>query len=140
MRAEALGEHQLTVESCDNSEQKVRAGLQMRIDAEDQKLQRQAQKINKAKVSFKDAFKLETAEIDASLEAAFEYENLLTQLNRDDLPRFVARFKELLNVNTINEIANFNAQLARERGAGGGRGARGGGARGGSGGGPGRGI
>src|SRR3569832_1023763 len=66
-------------------------------------------------VSFKDAFKLETAEIDASLEAAFEYENLLTQLNRDDLPRFVARFKELLNVNTINEIANFNAQLARER-------------------------
>jgi len=36
-------------------------------------------------------------------------------LHRDDLPRFVARFKELLNVNTINEIANFNAQLARER-------------------------
>jgi uncharacterized protein YPO0396 len=36
-------------------------------------------------------------------------------LNRDDLPRFLARFKELLNVNTINEIANFNAQLARER-------------------------
>ena len=35
--------------------------------------------------------------------------------NRDDLPRFLARFKELLNVNTINEIANFNAQLARER-------------------------
>ena len=47
--------------------------------------------------------------------AAFEYGNLLTQLNRDDLPRFLARFKELLNVNTINEIANFNAQLARER-------------------------
>jgi uncharacterized protein YPO0396 len=31
------------------------------------------------------------------------------------LPRFEARFKELLNVNTINEIANFNAQLSRER-------------------------
>jgi uncharacterized protein YPO0396 len=30
--------------------------------------------------SFKEAFKLETAEIDASLEAAFEYENLLRQL------------------------------------------------------------
>src|SRR5690606_14984501 len=46
---------------------------------------------------------------------AFEYENLLNQLNQDALPRFVARFKELLNVNTINEIASFNAQLARER-------------------------
>ncbi|MCZ4314072.1 SbcC/MukB-like Walker B domain-containing protein [Comamonadaceae bacterium G21597-S1] len=115
MRAEALGEHQLTVESCDNREQDVRGWLQNRIDAEDHKLRRLAEKIIKAMASFKDAFKLETAEFDASLEAAFEYENLLTQLNRDDLPRFVARFKELLNVNTINEIANFNAQLARER-------------------------
>ena len=115
LRAEALGEHQLSVESCDNREQDVRTWLQARIDAEDLKLRRLAEKIIKAMASFKDSFKLETAEIDASLEAAFEYENLLTQLNGDDLPRFVARFKELLNVNTINEIANFSAQLARER-------------------------
>lgn len=115
MLAEALGEHQLTIESCDNREQDVRAWLQSKIDAEDLKLKRLAEKIIKAMVSFKEIFKLETAEMDASLEAAFEYENLLTQLNRDDLPRFVSRFKELLNVNTINEIANFNAQLARER-------------------------
>ncbi len=115
MRAHALGEHQLSVESCDNREQDVRTWLQARIDAEDQKLKRLTEKIIKAMASFKETFKLETAEMDASLEAAFEYENLLTQLNRDDLPRFVARFKELLNVNTINEIANFNAQLARER-------------------------
>ena len=115
MLAEALSEHQLTVESCDNREQDVRTWLQARIDAEDLKLKRLAEKIIKAMASFKETFKLETADMDASLEAAFEYENLLTQLNRDDLPRFVARFKELLNVNTINEIANFNAQLARER-------------------------
>lgn len=115
MRAEALGEHQLSVESCDNREQDLRRWLQSRIDAEDNKLKRLSEKIIKAMASFKEAFKLETADFDASLEAAFEYENLLAQLNRDDLPRFVARFKELLNVNTINEIANFNAQLARER-------------------------
>ena len=115
MRIEALGEHQLTVESSDNREQDVRTWLQARIDAEDHKLRRMAEKIIKAMASFKEAFKLETAEMDASLEAAFEYEKLLTQLNRDDLPRFVTRFKELLNVNTINEIANFSAQLARER-------------------------
>jgi uncharacterized protein YPO0396 len=115
MRAEVLGEHQLTVESCDNREQDVRGWLQNRIDGEDRKIRNLAEKIIKAMVSFNEAFKLETAEIDASLEAAFEYENLLTQLNRDDLPRFLARFKELLNVNTINEIANFNAQLNRER-------------------------
>lgn len=33
----------------------------------------------------------------------------------DDLPRFEDRFKELLNENTIREVANFQSQLARER-------------------------
>ncbi len=103
------------VESCDNREQDVRTWLQARIDAEDHKLKRLRDKIIQAMMTFKDQFKLETSEFDASIEAGFEYQNLLDQLDRDDLPRFVARFKELLNVNTINEIANFNAQLARER-------------------------
>lgn len=115
MRAEALGSHQLTVESCDNREHDLRVWLQAAIDAERKKLERLTEKIIKAMSAFKDEFKLETAEIDASLDAASEYGTLLDQLNRDDLPRFVTRFKELLNVNTINEIANFNAQLARER-------------------------
>jgi uncharacterized protein YPO0396 len=115
MRFDALGEHQLSVESCDNRERDMRDWLQTRIDNETRALNRLAEKIIKAMASFKEIFKLETAEMDANLEAGFEYENLLTQLNRDDLPRFKDRFKELLNVNTINEIANFNAQLARER-------------------------
>jgi uncharacterized protein YPO0396 len=115
MRAEVLGEHQLTVESCDNREQDVRVWLQGRIDAEQKKIERLAEKVIKAMAAFKEEFKLETADVDASLEAAAEYAQMLDRLNRDDLPRFVARFKELLEVNTINEIANFNAQLARER-------------------------
>ncbi len=115
MRAEALGAHQLTVESCDNREQDVRTWLQSRIDTEDHKLKRLRDKIIQAMMVFKEQFKLETAEFDANVDAAFEYQNLLDQLGRDDLPRFEARFKELLNVNTINEIANFNAQLSRER-------------------------
>ena len=115
VRGDALGEHQLTVESCDNREQDVRAWLQSRIDSEDAKLKRLRDKIIQAMMAFKEQFKLETAEFDASIDAAFEYQALLEQLGRDDLPRFEARFKELLNVNTINEIANFNAQLARER-------------------------
>jgi len=115
MRAEALGEHQFTVETCDNREHDVREWLQDRVDAVDKQIRRAAERIIGAMSAFKEEFKLETAEFDASLDAAFEYENMLAQLQRDDLPRFEARFKELLNVNTINEIANFNAQLARER-------------------------
>ncbi|HEX5054930.1 MAG TPA: ATP-binding protein [Gammaproteobacteria bacterium] len=115
LRAEVLGEHQLSVESCDNRERELRENLQGRIDAESKVLDRLSASIIKAMSAFKDSYKLETAEFDASLEAAFEYRNLLEQLQRDDLPRFESRFKELLNVNTINEIANFSAQLARER-------------------------
>ncbi len=114
-RAKALGEHQLTVESCANREQELRKWLQERIDAEDRRLARLTERIVNAMRGFKEAFKVETAEMDVSLAALPEYERMLAGLKGDDLPRFEARFKELLNVNTINEIANFNAQLARER-------------------------
>jgi uncharacterized protein YPO0396 len=114
-RTEALGEHQLSVESCDNREQEVRKWLQERIDAEDKRLSRLTERIANAMRGFKEEFKAETVEMDVSLAALGEYERMLAGLQSDDLPRFEARFKELLNVNTINEIANFNAQLARER-------------------------
>jgi len=114
-RAQALGEHQLSVESCDNREQDLRRWLQERIDAEDRRLARLTERIVNAMRGFKEEFKAETVETDVSLAALPEYERTLDGLRGDDLPRFEARFKELLNVNTINEIANFNAQLARER-------------------------
>lgn len=114
-RSQALNEHQLTVESCDNREQEVRKWLQERIDMEDKRLARLTERIVNAMRGFKEEFKAETVEMDVSLAALPEYERMFAGLKGDDLPRFEARFKELLNVNTINEIANFNAQLARER-------------------------
>lgn len=114
-RSKALGEHQLTIESCDNREREMRDLLQTRIDAEDQKLKRLRDKIIQAMAAYKEEFKLDTAEVDASIEAAFEYRNMLNRLKADDLPRFEARFKELLNENTIREVANFQSQLAREK-------------------------
>ena len=115
LRAAALGEHQLSVESCDNREQEVRAWLQARMDAEQKRLERLTEKIIKSMAAFKDVYKLETADFDANPAAAREYRNLLEQLQRDDLPRFAGRFKELLNENTIREVANFQSQLKREQ-------------------------
>lgn len=114
-RSKALGEHQLTIESCDNREREMRDSLQNKIDAEVKKLDRLRDKIIQAMAAYKEEFKLDTAEVDASIEAAFEYRNMLDRLKADDLPRFEARFKELLNENTIREVANFQSQLARER-------------------------
>lgn len=115
LREEMLDEQQLTVDSCDNKEQEMRGALQARIDSEVKASGRLLEKIIRAMTAFKEKFKLETAEMDTSIAGSFEYEKMLVQLHRDDLPRFAQRFKDLLNVNTINEIANFNALLARER-------------------------
>ncbi len=115
MRQEAFGQHQLTVEACDHREGDMRKWLQDSIDAEDKKVGRLREKIIDAMRAYCTAFPLETQEVDVAVEAQSEYRAMLDTLQADDLPRFVERFKELLNVNTINEIANFNAQLARER-------------------------
>ncbi|TSE35228.1 putative exonuclease SbcCD, C subunit [Tepidimonas charontis] len=93
----------------------MRQWLQMRIDNKNRNLTDLTERIVNAMRGFKEAFKAETVEMDASLAALPEYERMLEGLQRDDLPRFEARFKELLNVNTINEIAQFNAQLNRGR-------------------------
>jgi uncharacterized protein YPO0396 len=114
-RAEALGEHQLSVESCDGREQDMRRWLQERIDADDKRQARLTEKIVRAMAEYKEAFKLETQEVDASVVAVGEYRSMLAQLQADDLPRFEARFKELLNENTIREVAHFQSQLHRER-------------------------
>lgn len=114
-RPEALGEHTLSVEACDGREQDMRRWLQERIDADDKKQARLAEKIVRAMTEYKEAFKLDTQEVDASVAAGPEYRAMLAQLQADDLPRFVARFKELLNENTIREVAHFQSQLHRER-------------------------
>lgn len=115
MREEALGGQTLTVESCDNRERDMRDWLQAKIDAEDRKLARLSEKIIRGMTEYKKEWPLETRDVDIDLAAGFEYRAMLEQLRADDLPRFEGRFKELLNENTIREVANFQSQLARER-------------------------
>ncbi len=115
IRQEALGQQAITIKSCSNREQDTRTWLQNKIDSEDKKVSRLREKIVAAMTKYKETFSVETNETDSSIEAAAEYESMLAALNKDDLPRFKNRFKELLNENTIREIANFQSQLARER-------------------------
>ncbi|MFO7725752.1 MAG: SbcC/MukB-like Walker B domain-containing protein, partial [Oceanipulchritudo sp.] len=115
IRSEALSAKELTIESCDNRQSEVREWLQRKIDNERDRIGTMERRIIKAMTEFRQRFPLETAEIDASLAAAHEFEAMLKRLESDDLPRFETRFKELLNENTIREIANFQSQLARER-------------------------
>jgi uncharacterized protein YPO0396 len=114
LRPEALGEHRLTVESCDGYERKMRDWLQGRIDANDHKLARLRDKVVGAMSDYANLWPEETREVDASVDAAGEYRQMLAALESDGLPRFEARFKALLNENTIREVAGFQSQLRRE--------------------------
>lgn len=111
----SLAAHQLSVESCEGREKEVRQQIQERIDAEDHKIKRIVEKIVQAMEAYRKTYPLDTREADASIAAASEYVAMLERLRSDDLPRFEARFKELLNENTIREIAGFQSQLNRER-------------------------
>ncbi len=115
MRGDALSDHVLTVESCDNREKQMRDWLQTRIDAEDKKLARLRDGIIEAMKGYASDYPLETREVDVNVESTGEYRAMLDRLRADDLPRFEQRFKELLNENTIREVAGFQSQLNRER-------------------------
>ena len=115
LRAEALGEHKLTVEACEAREREFRDWLQVQIDNEGRRIDRVRDRIISAMRAYKETYPLETRDVDAAIEASGEYRAMLAALLADDLPRFEARFKALLNENTIREVANFQSQLARER-------------------------
>ena len=93
MCADALGQHRLTVESCDNRQQDVREWLQKRIDADEKRLSRLGEKIVRAMSEFKEEFKLATTEFDASIAAGPEYAAMLERLKADDLAQVRGAFQ-----------------------------------------------
>lgn len=115
LRDATVGEHTLTVESCDNRERDMRDFVQGRIDAEGKKIDRLRDAIISSMQDYVRNWPLDAREVDVSIDAAGEFRRMLNALQADDLPRFAERFKELLNENTIREIAGFQSQLKRER-------------------------
>ncbi|HEX7003065.1 MAG TPA: ATP-binding protein, partial [Trueperaceae bacterium] len=115
LREQLLADRKLTVETCDTHERDLRVELTARIDAADKQLTRLQERIVAEMGAFRAEFPQESQEMDSSMAAAGAYRELLERLTSDDLPRFEARFKEMLNENTITEVANFHGQLQRER-------------------------
>lgn len=114
LRHEALDEHRLTVEACDNRQTDLREWIQNKLDAEEKRIGNLRERILTIMQDFRRDYPAETSEIDVSIEAGGEYRAILDRLSADDLPKFEAKFKSLLNENTIREIANFQAQLNKE--------------------------
>jgi len=114
LHKQQLGDRTLSIRNADKMQQELRTQLQTRIDVVEKQLKRLGEQISGQMQDFRRDYPSETREIDASVEAGDEFMELLRRLRADDLPRFEARFKTLLNENAIREIANFQAQLVKE--------------------------
>lgn len=114
MRAEALGDKQLTIENCERSQTEMREWLQPKINGEQGKCNRSAETIVRRMQAYKNDYPLETREADAAVDAAPEFRAMLRDLREQDLPRHEQRFKALLNEGTIQDIALFQNQLEKE--------------------------
>jgi len=115
LRGEGLGEQAIDLNGIDARQREFRAWLTARIDREDKAIGRLNDRIIQGMQEFHHRWPQEAREADVSVDAADEYRRLLDTLQGDDLPRFEKRFKELLNENTIREVAGFQALLHRER-------------------------
>ena len=104
----------LTVENAAKQTSELRVLVQARIDAAQKRMRRAEEAAGQQMYDFRREYPTETQEMEASVDGADDFLRLLEKLRRDDLPQFEARFKELLNENTIREIANFQAQLNKE--------------------------
>ena len=96
-------------------ERTFREWIQGRIDADQKKIATLGERVASAMQKYCERYSTETREVGANLGYAEEYRGMLKRLNDDDLPRFERRFKELLNENTIREIAGFQSQLKKEQ-------------------------
>lgn len=105
----------LTVESFEEGKRVMEKWLLSRIEEVDRSIGKVRDDLIRRMQEYIHLYPLETREVTANIGSAEEFRSMLKRLNSDDLPRFEARFKELLNENTIREVANFQSQLHRER-------------------------
>ncbi|MCB2181619.1 MAG: ATP-dependent exonuclease SbcCD, C subunit-like protein [Desulfobulbaceae bacterium] len=114
-RKAALEDNSIALRTIDKSQTRVREYVNSQISNADSRLRKVTEIILKQMGHFKNQWSAETGDMDTSIAAAPEYQEMLDSLIKEDLPRHEARFKQLLNEGTINSIALFQNQLDRER-------------------------
>lgn len=114
LEPQALGERTLTIETCDTCQTRMRNWLQDRIENEDEKAKRIRDRVIRQMQTYKGRYPVETQEVDAAMEAAGAFKEMLETLAQEDLPRHEQRFKQKLNEETIQGMALFQGKLDSE--------------------------
>ncbi len=115
MKLKALPSIIVTIATSDEQRSIMRRWIQKQLDSENIKIKSLSEKIIKQMQRYKDKYKLESREVDASLQSAVEFGEMLDKLEKEDLPRHEKRFHQMLKEGTIQKIAMFQANLDKER-------------------------
>ncbi len=91
----------------------LRGKLNDRVQHLEEKRRKKEGQMLDAMSTFHYRFPNDASELDKSLAALGEYQQILRQLQQEDLPRHEARFKDMLNRDTIRAMALFRSQLDR---------------------------
>lgn len=105
---------ELVADNCSKYERETRLKLREKHDSNRDHAKKLSNVIVRNMGRFCQEYPLDTQDFEADIESAQEFIRMLERLKADDLPRFEAKFKELLKENTIREIAAFHAQLNSE--------------------------
>lgn len=103
-----------TPKQCVDAEKQLRGWLQARIDKSRKKAGEISNLIIAAMQQYIAAYPADSREVNASLDSSTAFRLMLEHLTAEDLPRFKSKFKELLNKNTINEVALLQNKLDQE--------------------------
>ncbi len=104
----------LRINMLDNVTSLLRKKLNDKIQHLESKRREKENQMISAMGSFANQFPNEVTELDRSPEALPEYQQLLNTLVEEDLPRHEARFKEMLNRDTIRAMALFRSYLDKQ--------------------------
>jgi uncharacterized protein YPO0396 len=109
-----LRKYLMTLESIDRDEIDLGNYLQERLRHQEGQQGTSKQALMMRMQNFKNAFPETVSELDTSLESLDEYLNLKSQIDRDDLPRYEQRFKQLMNDKVIIAISMFKSNLEKQ--------------------------
>lgn len=101
----------LRIDMLANQSSTLRSKLNDRVQHLEEKRRKKETQMLDAMGKFHYSFPNDANELDKSLAALHEYQQILTQLQQEDLPRHETRFKEMLNRDTIRAMALFRSQL-----------------------------
>lgn len=115
IQQEILTTKEINLHTINTAQTTIRTHIQKLIDSKNQQQKAYTEQIIQKMQTYKNTYPAETTEIDVNLNSAVEFSRILTQLQKEDLPRHETRFKTLLNEGTINSVALLQNQIVKER-------------------------